>query len=75
MGKKGANRKHSKIDGLDPSLREAVEQMLLSNATYGCFASSLWIYFMVSLSELVFPHSPCKDTLTLEKQCAIISLE
>ena len=35
MGKKAGNRKHSKIDGLDPSLREAVEQMLLSNATYG----------------------------------------
>ena len=35
MGKKGGNRKHSKIDGLDPALREAVEQMLLSNATYG----------------------------------------
>ena len=35
MGKKAGNRKHSKIDGLDPALREAVEQMLLSNATYG----------------------------------------
>ena len=30
MGKKAGNRKHSKIDALDPALRETVEQMLLS---------------------------------------------
>lgn len=33
MGKAG-NRKHSKIDALDPALRETVEQMLLSGSTY-----------------------------------------
>ena len=34
MGKKAGNRKHSKIDALDPALRETVEQMLLSGSTY-----------------------------------------
>lgn len=29
-----ARRKHGKIDALQPELREAVEQMLLSNSTY-----------------------------------------
>ena len=31
MGKKAGNRKHSKIDALDPALRETVEQMLQDN--------------------------------------------
>ena len=34
MSRKAGNRKHSKIDALDPALREAVEQMLLSGSTY-----------------------------------------
>ena len=34
MGKKAGNRKHSKIDALDPALRDTVEQMLLSGSTY-----------------------------------------
>ncbi|MCG4878046.1 DUF3486 family protein, partial [Eggerthella lenta] len=29
-----ANRKHSKIDGLDPKLKDTVETMLLSGSTY-----------------------------------------
>lgn len=29
-----ANRKHSKIDGLDPKLKDTVEAMLLSGSTY-----------------------------------------
>ena len=33
MGKKAGNRKHSKIDALDPALRETVEQKLLSGST------------------------------------------
>ena len=33
-GRKAGNRKHSKIDALDPALRETVEQMLLSGSTY-----------------------------------------
>jgi len=31
---KRRNRKHSKIDGLDPALKETVEQMLLTGSTY-----------------------------------------
>lgn len=34
MGRKAGNRKHGKIDALDPALRKAVEQMLLSGSTY-----------------------------------------
>lgn len=34
MPKKQPNRKHSKIDSLEPALRESVEQMLLSGSTY-----------------------------------------
>lgn len=34
MEKKAANRKHSKIDALPPELKAAVEQMLLTDATY-----------------------------------------
>ena len=34
MGEKAGNRKHSKIDALDPALKETVEQMLLSGSTY-----------------------------------------
>lgn len=34
MAKKAANRKHSKIDALSPELKAAVEQMLLTDATY-----------------------------------------
>lgn len=34
MGRKTRNRKHSKIDALEPALRDTVEQMLLSGSTY-----------------------------------------
>ncbi len=34
MANKTANRKHSIIDDLNPDLKEAVEQMLLSGSTY-----------------------------------------
>lgn len=34
MAKRRTNRKHSIIDGLDPALKEAVEELLLSGATY-----------------------------------------
>lgn len=34
MAKKAGNRKHSKIDALDPALKDTVEQMLLSDSTY-----------------------------------------
>lgn len=34
MAKKAGNRKHSKIDALDPALKDTVEQMLLSGSTY-----------------------------------------
>lgn len=34
MARKRRNRKHSIIDGLEPSLKAAVEQMLLSGSTY-----------------------------------------
>ena len=34
MGKKAGNRKHSKIDALDPALRATVEQMILTGSIY-----------------------------------------
>lgn len=34
MGRKTGNRKHSKIDALDPALKDTVEQMLLTGSTY-----------------------------------------
>ena len=42
MGKKAGNRKHSKIDALDPALRETVEQMLLA---FGVLVLFHWIAF------------------------------
>lgn len=34
MARKTGNRKHSKIDALEPALKETVEQMLLTGSTY-----------------------------------------
>ena len=73
MGKKAGNRKHSKIDALDPALRETVEQMLLSGSTYseivdflgangvGISVASVCRYaraYPVSYTHLTLPTTP-----------------